>query len=163
MAFPISPLAGVISDNTEDTQRFALGTEVQFNDGSKRMYVKSGGNITNASLLHIDATFKAKMVTDTLAKSSGRIGLAVHTVTASDLYFWAATAWVNLPLRVLGSCAANVQLFTTGTAGALDDATASTSQLQVMGVVLASANPSATATSKNSSSMGEPIIRRIEI
>jgi hypothetical protein len=127
--YPVSPLAGANFSGPDDTQRHALGTEVMTNSGGKRMYVKSGGNITNASLLHIDSTFKAKMITDTLAKSSGRIGLAPHTVTASDEYFWAWTAWVSQPLRVAGSCNPNVQLFTTATAGVLDDSTASTSQV----------------------------------
>lgn len=163
MTHPVTPIAGVKFSGTEDAQRFALGTEVIDSDGGKRMYVQSKGEITLGSILHIDANYKAAMVTDTLAKSSGRIGLAIHTVSASDLFFWAATAWINKPTRVAGSCAANAQLFTTGTAGVLDDATASTSQVQVQGVVLASANPSATATTKNSSSQGEPVIRRIEI
>lgn len=166
MAHSSNSRIGIVGFETAETEQqagLALGTRVVDSEGNERVYVKSNGNITQYSCLHINSAFTAGMITDALARSAGQIGLALITVSASDRYFWAATKWVNKPVRVLGSCALDKPLFTTGTAGALDDATASTSQVQVQGVVLVSSNPSATATSKGSVTQGQPIIRRLEV
>jgi len=104
----------------------------------------------------------AAPITDTLAKSAGSVAFATQVAFAADEYGWVQRTGPLDQLRVAASCAANTQLFTTATAGVLDDATASTSQLQVQGVIAASAG-TAGGVSLVTGVAAYPVIRRIEI
>jgi hypothetical protein len=72
------------------------------------------------------------------------VGVA-QVAIASGAYGWVQIAGACQNITVLASCAPNVDLFTTATAGALDDAT-TTGLKKVAGIIITATNGSATAT-----------------
>lgn len=160
MSYPNTPIAGVNFDGVDLTQRFALGTSVLASDGGRKVYVRAAAAITQYSIVHIDSAWDANMITSALAVLSGKIGKAEVSVSASGGYFWASLSWQNTLIRVLGSCVKDVPLYTCDTAGALDDATASATHFQVMGVMLMTTNGTTGASVIAGNAAGEPMIRR---
>ena len=134
-----------------------LGTRVSGTDGSEWVLVQAGAAITLNSWVAIDENFQAVMGTKALADVGHQVGFAQVAFADNDFGWVAVHAPGNVSLRVLASCAADVQLYTSGTAGAMDDTSAS--QTLIRGVVLVTAatgtastreaiasHPSATAT-----------------
>lgn len=138
MTFPIIPLAGVNLDGIEEkfTQ---LGLEVFDSDGCRRQLVQSGGPITQYDTLHITAAFVANPITHALAAQAGMIGNSPVSCSLTGQYFWAK---MNGPatLRVAASCKNSVPLYTTDTAGVLDDATLSLTAWLIQGVMVNEGN-----------------------
>lgn len=125
---------------------FTLGTRVTATDGSEWVFVQAGAAITQYSWLSIDENFQAVMGTKALADAGHQVGFAQVAFDDNDFGWVAVNAPGNVTVRVLGSCAADVQLYTSGTAGALDDTAAS--QTLIRGVVIVSANSTTAASTK---------------
>lgn len=142
-----SGLLGVNFTETPSTndRGFALGTKVTGPDGQEYTYVQAAEAITQYDFVGIDENFKASKLTKDIADDGWIIGVAQVAFAASD-YGWIATKGGNLTGFVLASCAADVPLYTSGTAGKLDDS--STSQTKIDGIVLVTANSSNTARAK---------------
>ena len=137
--------------------KFALGTRVTATDGSNWMYVQAGAAITQYSWLSIDENFQAVMGTKTLADAGHGVGFAQVAFADNDLGWVAVNAPGNINVRVLASCAADVQLYTSSTAGVMDDTSGSQTLIRGVVLVVAATNtastreciavyPSATAT-----------------
>lgn len=118
---------------------FRTGQTVMANDGSEWMYVSSTAAITRHSALWIDATFGAAMITPTLATQYGIFGRAEVSLSTSGQHFWAQLNGLMV-VRVAAALAINVPIYTTDTAGVLDDATVSLSQFQIWGLVAQGSN-----------------------
>lgn len=116
---------------------FALGTPADGTDGSRWVYVQAGAAITQYSWVAIDENFQAVMGTKALADAGHQVGFAQIAFADNDMGWVAVHAPGNITARALASCAADVQLYTSGTAGALDDTSAS--QTLIRGVVLVAA------------------------
>ena len=142
MAFITSGTVGLNLTTVDSTQRVELGKRVTATDGQQYVYVKAAEAITQYMFVAIDEDFNASKVTKALADAGYEIGVA-QTAFASADYGFVATKGSNLTGRVLGSCVADVALYTSGTAGVLDDS--STSQTKIDGVVLVATNTTATA------------------
>lgn len=125
--------------------------------GKEYIYVKGSAAISQYNAVWVKSTYSAAPLSDTLAKSGGIFAVAPIAFAAND-YGWVQTEG-KCTVSVLSACAANKQLFTSATAGALDDATNSTSQLQVQGIVLTSAESASAAPAV----LHNPVIRRLEI
>lgn len=122
---PTSGLAGVaVLETPSTTQKFALGTQVQC-AGTTFHYVKSGEAISQYMAVAIDEDWLAKKVTLALADADHKFGAAQVAFSASNYYGWVATQGSNFSVLVRASCAADAALFTTSSAGVLDDATTS--------------------------------------
>lgn len=132
MAFPITPIAGASIDSIEEkfTQ---LGLESFDSDGCRRMLVSSGGSVPQYTTLHITAAFVANPITHALAALAGMIGWATVSCSVTGQYFWAKMGG-PMTLLVAASCKNSVPLYTTDTAGVLDDATASLTAWLLQGV-----------------------------
>ena len=144
MAYVTSGLAGVdLTKTTTGTTtdgagaEFALGTVVMGTDNSEWTYVQAGEAITAYSWVAIDENFQAVKGTKTLADAGHSVGIAQVAFSDNDMGWVCTSSAGNISVRVLASCAADVQLYTTGTAGALDDTAAS--QTAIRGVVLVTA------------------------
>ena len=135
---------------------FALGTKVTASDGSNWVYVQAGAAITQYSWVAIDENYQAVMGTKALADAGHEVGFAQVAFSDNDMG-WVCVNGKNITARVLASCAADVQLYTSGTAGALDDTSASQTLIRGCVLVTAATNtassreviavyPSATAT-----------------
>lgn len=116
---------------------YALGTRVTATDGSNWVFVQAGAAITQYSWVAIDENFQAVMGTKALADAGHQVGFAQVAFSDNDFGWVAVHAPGNITVRALASCAADVQLYTSGTAGALDDTSAS--QTLIRGVVLVAA------------------------
>lgn len=140
--------SGVIGSNVDTTstdQKFALGTEALGNDGTKWIYVQADGAITKYDYVCITEAFQAVAGTKALLDVGHKVAFA-QVAFADNEYGWVAIAGTNsnFKVRVAASCAADVPLYSSATAGVLDDS--STSQTKVDGVVAVTAVTTAGAT-----------------
>ena len=134
-AFATSPLLGVDPSATSSLQsgsatvyvpEFQLGARVNLSDGGEAMYIKAGAAITAGDVLFIDSTGSAVGLTTALADKGGTtpqqyIGVA-HTTLASGQHGWACMKGIPLAgISVAASCVRGSPLYTTSTAGQLDD------------------------------------------
>lgn len=154
-----SPLIGIdFSSAGGNNDGFAPNTEVSTDDG---VFVRciAGTQITARDCVKIDASGTANPITAALAAQAGRVAISpVAAATASS--FWAQRTGVFAGVRTLTGCLPNVPLYTTDTAGVLDDATASTSHYQVMSLALTATNSGATASALPAAAGGYLTIRR---
>ena len=121
--FSVSNSIGVTLTNVDTTSQFTTGTVVNTSDGGQAIYVQALSEISTYAAVAVYDTQKAQMLTTTLAATCKRVGFA-QTSIASGYY-----GWVQLGGKVLVNLAANaapsVPLYTTATAGVLDDAVVS--------------------------------------
>lgn len=143
MAYATSGMIGVDLSQTTTTQDHTLGTTASGTDNSDWVYVQAGAAITQYDALAIDENYQAVALTKALADAGHSVGFA-QVAFANDEYGWVATKGSNITCRVAGSCAADVQLYTTGNAGILDDTSAS--QTAIRGVVAVTTNGTTAAS-----------------
>ena len=154
-------VAGANFESVDDSQKFALGTRSLGSDGSEWMYVKSGAAIAAYDTLHVNVSFVANAITPALAITAGDVGFAgAVSCSTSGQYFWTMVRG-NPTVRLAANCQPAVPLYTTDVAGVLDDATASLSQHQVMGVLATTSNSAASSSVGTIASVANfPMIRR---
>jgi hypothetical protein len=123
---------------------YTAGTRAFGKDGSQWMYVgPTTAAINQYDVVWVNASMVPAQITANLAKTAGFVGFAQIAFATSE------SGWVMLSgkptLNAVLNTTVGAALYTCATSGFLDDATASTSQLQIFGVVL-SASASVTAT-----------------
>ena len=138
---------GCIADltATPTTIEYKLGTTATGTDTTKWVYVQASGAITQYDAVGIDENFQAAALTKAIADAGHQIGFAQVAFADND-YGWVALEGTNMSVRVAASCAADVSLYTTGTAGVLDDTSAS--QTKISGAVLVAAGTSAAVSAR---------------
>lgn len=143
MAHAVTGLLGVDLDDSPTTSAgFALGTTIYTNDGGSYQYVQCATAVTQYHVVGIDEDYKISPLTKTIADDGWRIGVASQSGFAADDFGWVQLTGTTT-LKVLGSCAADVTLYTTATAGALDDTSAS--QTNIDGIVITTTNSTTAA------------------
>lgn len=164
MAYNSTPLLGIDLSNAQEnggasaTALIQVGVEVTgVADGVWR-YIYAGSNIAQYDCVHIANSGTANPITAALAIEAGLIGFA-QTALTSGYYGWVQRSGTNMRLNVLANCASGVPLYTSDTAGSLDDLTKSTSHYQVQGVLLVATN-SGSASNVAAVAAAAPIIRR---
>lgn len=105
-----------------------LGTRVFGSDGTEWVYVQASGALTQYDCVLINEDYQAASATTTLATeasgdSGNLIGFAQVAFADND-FGWVAVKGANIQCRLALSCAADTMLYTTGTAGVLDDSSA---------------------------------------
>jgi hypothetical protein len=100
--------------------------------GKHWVYVQANGAIAQYDVVAVDETGQAATITKALADASTKVGVA-SAAFADNEYGW-AQIYGNCTLNVLASCAADAILYTSATAGSLDDT--STSQTKIDGILL---------------------------
>lgn len=125
------PMAGVNFTETfaagDRATRFPphkVGTRMEGADGKVYIYVQAGGAIDANDAVGIDEDYQATTLTTAAAEDGHKIGVAPATF-ANDDYGWVQVRGV-CELNVGGGYAADGILYTTTTAGTLDDASATT-------------------------------------
>lgn len=125
---------------------FSVGTRHTNNDGKEYVFIQANSAVSQYDVVNIphDAAgpFIAVSYATSVGASGQEIGVAQYALASGD-YGWVQVKG-NCRVNVLGSCAKNVTLWSTTTAGALDDATASNFLIQ--GLIIVSTNPTASAT-----------------
>lgn len=145
MTTPISGILGVDLTATPTTAAFALGTTTKGSDGTEWVYVQANAAITQYRAVGIDENYQAALLTKAMVDDGWGIGFA-QVAFADDDYGWVATKGSNINCWCLGSCAADVALYSSGTAGALDDD--ASGQTKVDGVVAVAAVATAAAATE---------------
>jgi len=145
---------------TSTTAQVPVGTVVQTSDGGQAIYVQATSTINAFDACIIINTSSATgasigcvPVTTTNALTSQRIAFA-QTAIASGSYGWVQTSGNEIRVNTLIACQPAVPLFTTATAGSLDDTTVTAGYC--LGVVLKS---SATSASAPPAVVGNAVIR----
>lgn len=117
--------------------KFKLGTHMKGDNGAEWMYIRANGAIASAGqVVVIDVNRDASLITNT----NGLRGMAVGVVgvaAADNDYLWVQIKGLCV-VQVAASCAANVEITTTTTAGELDDA-AGTGTKEILGITLTTA------------------------
>jgi hypothetical protein len=141
VAFCVSPTSGVNLNDTSSIAGFTPGTIVNLSDGGQAIYIKGLSELSQFAAVVVDASAGALMTTTTRAVANKRIAF-VQASIASAWYGWAQMGGAP-KVNLAANCAPNVPLYTTATAGVLDDATVSAAM--VAGCVAANTISNATA------------------
>lgn len=138
------PFAGIdfdavftVGDRAKRFPPFSLGQRMQDADGNEYVYVQADGAVTGADyVVVISEAGQAAMATNATALYGDRVGV-VKAAFADNDYGW-AQVYGAADIRVSASCAANVAIASTVTAGQLDDA-AGTNTKTINGMALTAA------------------------
>lgn len=131
MASPKDVVVGVKPDQVDSSTSpgWTTGAETRLSDGGKMIYVRATSEISayQAVVLLNDTNavggLGAVPATTTNDLTSKRIAFAQNNISSSN-YGWVQQGGRPL-VNLATNCAPNVPLYTTATAGALDDATIS--------------------------------------
>lgn len=147
--FPTGCVIGANLTDSTTTPTHAVGQVTITSDGGYAMYVQATSTIAAFDACIIINTSSATgasigcvPVTTTNALTSQRLAFA-QTAIASSSYGWVMLSGNSIRVNALIACQPNVPLFTTATAGSLDDATVTAGYC--LGVVLKSSATSASA------------------
>lgn len=139
---PTSSVIGVNLTRTDTTAQYAVGTVVNLSNGGQAMYVKASTSaLSTYGAVSITKAGLATLLTTTNAATTSTVGFAQVSVPTSSY------AWVHISGKVLvngaAQCAPALPLFTTATAGVVDDATVSAGYIP--GITAATTISNATA------------------
>lgn len=126
---------GAILSASGSTKLFELGQRAKGTDGSEWIYVLANSALSQYRVCVYGVSAKANPITAAIGLA-GRLVCVPQIAIAAGEYGWALLKGgsKNYKVKVLASCAPNVRLYTTSTAGSLDDTSAS--QTAVYGIVL---------------------------
>jgi len=136
----------------------AVGTTVKGNNASEWLRVVAGSNIAQYDAVAVAFAGTAAPITHALARAGNTIGVAQNAITSGN-YGWVAINGHSLRVNTLAAEAVGVSLYTTDTAGALADATASGSAALIMGLTLV-ATASGTTASNAACILQNPVARK---
>jgi hypothetical protein len=127
------------------TAKIPVGTRVHLSDGGVAVYMQAASDISQYAAVAVGVGYTAVNLTTAQATEdsgySRQVGFA-QTSLASSYYGWISLS--GRPIcNLAANCADRIQLFTTATAGVLDDATVSVAAL--LGVVAKTSISNATA------------------
>jgi len=127
--------AGVDLSQTHTTAKFAVGTFAEGGDGSKWLYVKANSAVTQYMWVGIAKDFTMNPGTKAHLDAGRKPGIAQVAFAANE-YGWVAVKGGNdgIKVRAKNSCQPSVALYSTATAGYVDDTAAS--QTLLNGLVL---------------------------
>ena len=140
MSISVSNMIGVSLEYTDTSPSFAVGTVVNLSDGGQAIYVQAASTCATWSAVTVTVDNKVAPLTTTNSANSKAVGFAQVSI-ASGSYGWVQTGGVPV-VKLAASCAPNVPLFTTATAGVLDDATVSGNGVGLVAGIVATATAS---------------------
>lgn len=142
MATSASSIIGVNLTRVDSSPVFQPGELINLNDGGQAMYVKASTSaLSTYAAVSISQNGIATMLTTTNAATSPRVGFAQTSIATSN-YGWVQLGG-QINVNLAAQCASSVPLFTTSTAGVLDDATVTAGY--VMGLISQTSISNATA------------------
>ena len=120
---PVDQIIDVDFYREDSTAKHALGTRCRSDLGGEWMYLQADEAITGAGYTVVVASdYGCSMVTTTNANNLDGNLIAVPGMAVTNAYyFWGQIDGPCEGVRVAASCAANVKLNSTATAGVLDD------------------------------------------
>ncbi len=124
---------------------FTLGLTRRGTDDTLWCYVQAGAAVAQYAAAGLDENFQMVEITSTLARTGLTPAFPQVAFDDNDFGWVALNAGGSISVKLAASCAADVQLYTTATAGVLDDTATSTASL-VRGVVTIAASTSQAST-----------------
>lgn len=118
--------------NLTDGASFGLGDRYVDKNGNEYVFVQASGAVAQYDAVHINSANIAQALTKALGDTGLPVGVAVATLSSAS-YGWAQIKGLGT-VNVLQTCSSSTALYTSGTAGKLDDTT--TSQVKIAGVVI---------------------------
>lgn len=112
---------------------FGLGDKFIDNNDNVYVFVSASTSITSYQVCAVTSSYWAAPITTALASANPRVGAAGVNGISSGSWGWVQTQG-NMTVQVLSTCSASSWLYTTATAGALDDT--STSQVKITGITI---------------------------
>ena len=106
-----------------------LGQRGRDNRGFEYIYVKAANAIAQHETAVIDEDASARAITNANTDRGDRVGVALDTAIGSGRYGWLCIYGVG-DISVRASAAANSNMYTSGTAGDLDDTSSGQQRLQ---------------------------------
>lgn len=144
MAYAIDGKIGIDLATTSTTPQFALGDTVRTNNDGVYVYVQANGAITQYHTVAIDENWQAASITTALANAGHKVGFA-QVAFANDEYGWVELRGNSITATVAAACEPDVALYTSPTAGVLDDL-ATTTYAEILGITaVTSGNATSTA------------------
>lgn len=141
--------AGTTTDG--ENAEFELGETARGGDGQEYVYVQAGAAISTTTkepfALAIDENYQAVKLTKALAQAGHAIAWAPQQIIADNAFFWAIKRGSAFNVKVGVSCAADIALYTTATAGVLDDTSGGSHVIVQNVVIVVAASTSASAGS----------------
>lgn len=116
---------------------FDVGQLAQATDGGLWVYVLALENLAQYDAVAIDENFVASQATDTEADDSWKFGVSAAVAIPAASYGWVQVRGPTT-VFVTGSCAPDVPLFVSATAGAITDNT--TVGTRIKGIVTTTTN-----------------------
>ena len=121
MTVSTSNVIGVALGFTDTSPSFNLGTTVNLDDGGQAIYVQAASTVATYAAVAVRVNNTVVPLTTTNSAGSKAVGFAQVSI-ASAYYGWVQLGGKPRVL-VAANCQPSVPLFTTATAGVLDDAT----------------------------------------
>jgi hypothetical protein len=142
-----SGMLGVKLDENVATadSNHSVGTHALGNNNSEWLRVVAGSNVAQYDCVAVSQGGTALPITHALARAGQTIGIAQNAITSGN-YGWVAINGHSLTVNTLAAEAVGVTLYTTDTAGALADATASGSAATIFGLTLVATASGSTAS-----------------
>lgn len=123
-------------------QLAGLNDRVETYDGKRWVFVSASTSVTSYQVVAIDSQGYAQAITSALAQAGNRVGVAQNNISSGS-YGWVQT-FGPCSVAVLSTCSSNTVLYTSATAGSLDDT--ATSQIKIAGItILANVTAAGTA------------------
>lgn len=129
--------------SSDQGNQFVVGQTVTSDEGRVYMYVHASAAVSLYDVVGIGEDFEAAPLTKAMADDGWMVGVANEVALSDNDFGWVCIKGSDVEVNVLASCAADVALYTTGTAGKLDDN--STSQTKIDGIVSTEANGTSTS------------------
>lgn len=111
---------GINFYKTHTTAQHRLGETTEGTNGTRWVYVRANGVIAQYDAVGIDEDHIAEALTTALAGTMPMFGIA-QVAFADDDYGWVCRSGTGILVNVLTLAAADGPLYTTATAGKLDD------------------------------------------
>ena len=122
MTYFTSGLVGGDLTATPTTPSFAVGTRTTGSDGTTWVYVNASGAIAQYDFVGIDENYAAAPLSTAMAGDGWMVGTAQVAFDSAD-YGWVCLSGTNVSGTGITGAAADVALYTSGTAGTLTDST----------------------------------------
>lgn len=124
------PTLGIDVAETHTVAQFQVGKHIQAANGTWYRYVQANGAKTAFLLYHFDELFQLEAAVTTTIAAAAPLYLAVPQIAmADDAFGWVAVGG-PMTISALTLCATDVELYTTATAGSVDDTVGSNGLIQ---------------------------------
>ena len=122
MATAIDGTLGVNTSDTSTTAEFDLGSEHRCDDGNTYVYVEADEALAAYAACRLLEDFGADELTTTNSGAVPTTVVVPQVAIASGSFGWAVIRGSAFSVLAAASCAADVKVYTTATAGVIDDA-----------------------------------------